>query len=438
MSNIIRRIKTINPRPPIFNSTTPLKSNHLSRHFHKFTPHLDDTSALQELLNDVESRRKARALASNDDDEEDEDDYAGVGSLIEKLDGHDCDRDDDDDDVATEDEKKGELMTDMLWMKHQLLLHSFCEAVTSDDAFDCMTKIHKFEEKHFHLLPEYRVIAQLSNRFKDSTGKHIYPIAQKLDRALRLLNWKQNFNPDNPASYRVIQQQEYAGGEVDEDETFDEMNERDDVLLEKVHSIGKKLEDRLAALEYAFGKKEKGLEEETKDLGDEGSSLMEGKKRPINRKGFDVQLIDVRRTSEVTKGGKVVNYTAVLACGNYNGVVGYAEATGPTIPIALQKAYEPCFQNLHYVDRYEDHTIAHPTQTTYKKTKVYLWPAKTTTGIKASRTVRTILHLAGFKNVKSKVVGLTNALDTVQAVFQALNAIETPNDVQENFGTTVG
>lgn len=35
-----------------------------------------------------------------------------------------------------------------------------------------------------------------------------------------------------------------------------------------------------------------------------------------------------------------------------------------------KQAYEKCFQNLHYVERYEEHTIAHAVQTTYKKTKV--------------------------------------------------------------------
>ncbi|PRQ44761.1 putative ribosomal protein S5 [Rosa chinensis] len=91
--------------------------------------------------------------------------------------------------------------------------------------------------------------------------------------------------------------------------------------------------------------------------------------------GFDIRLIDVNRTCKVTKGGQVVKYTAILVCGNYHGVVGYAKAKGPAVPIALQKAYEKCFQNLHHVERHEEHTIAHAIQTTYKKTKVYLWPA---------------------------------------------------------------
>ncbi|KAL5100998.1 hypothetical protein RYX36_005325 [Vicia faba] len=96
-----------------------------------------------------------------------------------------------------------------------------------------------------------------------------------------------------------------------------------------------------------------------RDLAEERIELTEKKRIPIFRKGFDVKLIDVIRTCKVTKGGQVVKYTAMLACGNYNGVVGFAKAKGPAVPVALQKAYEKCFQNLHYVERHEEHTIAH-------------------------------------------------------------------------------
>ncbi|MCI16706.1 putative 30S ribosomal protein S5, partial [Trifolium medium] len=57
----------------------------------------------------------------------------------------------------------------------------------------------------------------------------------------------------------------------------------------------------------------------------------------VSLNGFDVKLIDVNRTCKVTKGGQVVKYTAMLACGNYNGVVGFAKAKGPAVPVALQK-----------------------------------------------------------------------------------------------------
>lgn len=37
------------------------------------------------------------------------------------------------------------------------------------------------------------------------------------------------------------------------------------------------------------------------------------------------------------QGGQVVKYTAMLACGNYHGLIGFAKAKAPAVPIALQK-----------------------------------------------------------------------------------------------------
>uniref|UniRef100_A0A6N2LWL4 S5 DRBM domain-containing protein n=2 Tax=Salix TaxID=40685 RepID=A0A6N2LWL4_SALVM len=215
------------------------------------------------------------------------------------------------------------------------------------------------------------------------------------------------------------------------------MKERDDILLEKLNEIDKKLEDKLAELDYTFGKKGKVLEEEIRNLAEQRNSLTEKKRRPMYRKGFDDKVINVNRTCKVTKGGRVFKYTAMLACGNYHGVIGFAKAKGPRVHVAIQKAREKCFQNLHYVERHEEHTIANAVQTQYKKTKLYLWPAPTRTGMKAGKTVMAILNLAGFKNVKSKVIGSRNPYNTVRALFKALNAIETPKDVQEKFGRTV-
>lgn len=339
--------------------------------------------------------------------------------------------------------------------RHEELLDKFAKTETLDDAYSWMKRIDKFEEKHLQLRPEYRVIGELMNRMKVAVGKEKFLLQVKLNRAVRMVEWKEAFDPNDPANYGIIQddqagasadqledslekeQRAMQGEEDDDDLEFDDLKEKDTILLEKLNELDKKLEQKLAELDHTFGRKGRLLEEEIRDLAEERNSLTEQKRKPLYRKGFDVKLIDVNRTCKVTKGGQVIKYTAMLACGNYQGVVGFAKAKGPAVPVALQKAYEKCFQNLHYIERHEEHTIAHAIQTSYKKTKVYLWPASTQTGMKAGRTVLTILSLAGFKNVKSKVVGSRNPHNTVKAVFKALNAIETPKDVQEKFGRTV-
>ncbi|XP_011077111.1 golgin subfamily A member 6-like protein 6 [Sesamum indicum] len=424
----------------------------------------------QERAREREERIKA-GLDTADLDAEEEEDYMGVGPLIEKLEKEKAkgeprdlnryeeqtDSDSDDDDrFSKEAENKLIDQFEKKFKKHEELLDNFTKAETLDDAFKWMKRIDKFEEKHFQLRPEYRVIGELMNRLKVAEGKEKFLLQVKLNRALRMVEWKDAFDPNDPANYGVIQheqvgssvdhvehadlekEQETTRGERDADDLeFDDLKEKDNILLEKLNELDKKLEQKLAELDHTFGKKGKLLEEEIRDLAEERNSLTEQKRKPLYRKGFDVKLIDVNRTCKVTKGGQVVKYTAMLACGNYHGVVGFAKAKGPAIPVALQKAYEKCFQNLHYIERHEEHTIAHAIQTSYKKTKVYLWPAPTQTGMKAGRTVQTVLSLAGFKNVKSKVVGSRNPHNTVKALFKALNAIETPKDVQEKFGRTV-
>ncbi|KAK6136339.1 hypothetical protein DH2020_029910 [Rehmannia glutinosa] len=448
--------------------------------------------AQSERMREREERIKA-GLDVADLDAEDEEDYMGVGPLIEKLEKEKMkgdppnlnryeeptDSESDDDERSSQDAMNKQFdQFEKKFKKHEELLDKFTKADilfflcfilsktggpnivleidTFDDAFQWMKRIDKFEEKHFRLRPEYRVIGELMNRLKVAEGKEKFLLQVKLNRALRLVEWKDAFDPNDPANYGVIQheqvgssvdhvehadleneQQTVKGGDDDDELEFDDLKEKDNILLEKLNELDKKLEQRLAELDHTFGKKAKLLEEEIRDLAEERNSLTEQKRKPLYRKGFDVKLIDVNRTCKVTKGGQVVKYTAMLACGNYHGVVGFAKAKGPAIPVALQKAYEKCFQNLHYVERHEEHTIAHAIQTSYKKTKVYLWPASTQTGMKAGRTAQTILSLAGFKNVKSKVVGSRNPHNTVKALFKALNAIETPKDVQEKFGRTV-
>ena len=175
---------------------------------------------------------------------------------------------------------------------------------TLDDAFKWMNKIDKFEEKHLKLRPEYRVIGDLMNRLKVAEGKEKFILQQKLNRAMRLVKWKEAYDPNNPANYGVIQHEqvdssvdlvEHTGFEKEkqmihgddddeDDKEFDDMKEKDDILLEKLNSIDKKLEVKLAELDHTFGKKGKLLEEEIRDLAEERNALTEKKRRPLYRK----------------------------------------------------------------------------------------------------------------------------------------------------------
>ncbi|KAL6848429.1 hypothetical protein ACP4OV_021723 [Aristida adscensionis] len=448
-------------------------------------PQIQSERAVHELLAELErerqrEREERRAMAGKEEgekgeeEEEEEEDYLGVKPLIEKLERRkakeaaaadegfweptDSDSDEDDERYTPDAIKRRVDEFERKCKRHAELLRSFAEAETLDEAHKWMTKIDRFEERHLKLPLEYRVIGDMMNRLKDATGKERFILLQKLNRAVRLMEVKEAYDPSNPANFGLIQHQQVGSPEdivlnagfdkerqmiqgaddENDDEEFNETKERDDMLIEKLNAIEKKIEEKLADLDHTFGKKGRVLEEEIKDLVEERNSLSEKKRRPMYRKGFDVKVIDVNRTCKVTKGGQIAKFTALLATGNYHGVVGFAKAKGPTAKIAIQRAYEKCFQNLHYMERYEDHTIAHAIQAKYEKTKIYLWPGPMRSGMSAAgRTVETVLYLAGFSNVKSKIIGSRNPLNVIKALFIALNAIETPKDVQQKFGRTV-
>ncbi|GAA0168980.1 ribosomal protein [Lithospermum erythrorhizon] len=185
---------------------------------------------------------------------------------------------------------------------HQQLLNNFARSDNLDEAFSWMKRVDKFEEKHFNLRPEYRVIGELMNRLKVAQGKEKFLLQMKLNRAMRMMEWKEAFDPNDPANYGVIQQEqtvpsaeleENAGfekqkqliqGAEDDSMEFNDMKEKDDILLEKLTAIDKILEEKLAALDHTFGRKGKLLEEEIRDLAEERNSLTEQKRQPLYRK----------------------------------------------------------------------------------------------------------------------------------------------------------
>lgn len=288
-----------------------------------------DARIVQDLLTQVERDRlrekneRIRAgLDTANIDAECEEDYMGVGPLIEKLEKEKLkespqlnryeeptDSDSDEEDKEAYQKKFDDF--ERKFKKHEELLKNFTDADTLDDAFKWMHRIDKFEDKHFRLRPEYRVIGELMNRLKIVTEqKDKFLLQHKLNRALRLMQWKEAYDPDNPANYGVIQHEqvgpnvdalqqsgfekekqikqgdddEAAAGDSDDEEEFDDMKEKDNILLAKLDAIDKKLEEKLAELEYTFGKKGKALEEEIRDLAEERNELTEKKRRPLYRK----------------------------------------------------------------------------------------------------------------------------------------------------------
>lgn len=282
---------------------------------------------VRELLAQVErdkqrerDQRKKAGLGTADIDAEDDEDYMGVGPLIERLEKEnlkhvdpgllnmreeptDSESDEEDHRFTYEAIQKRQEILQKKYKRHDELIKNFAQSDNIDDSFKWMNRIDKFEEKHLAIRPEYCVIGDLMNRLKEASGKDKFLLQHKLNRAIRLVKWKEAYDPNNPANYGVIQnmqsqhdaedsdaekEKQLTKGALDDDdddeEEFDDMKETDDILMEKLNFIDRKLEEKLAQLDHTFGRRGKMLEEEIRDLAEERNSLTEKKRRPLFRK----------------------------------------------------------------------------------------------------------------------------------------------------------
>lgn len=139
---------------------------------------------------------------------------------------------------------------------------------------------------------------------------------------------------------------------------------------------------------------------------------------------FEQRLLDLKRVTRVTRGGKQLRFRACVAIGNKRGQVGIALAKGPDVSIAIDKAVRLAKKNLITVPTVND-TIPHWVKEKFGAAEVLIRPAIRGKGIKAGSVVRIILELAGVKNVTAKVLGSSNKINNAQVVINALKKLKT-------------
>ncbi|MFP4589750.1 MAG: 30S ribosomal protein S5 [Candidatus Acetothermia bacterium] len=145
---------------------------------------------------------------------------------------------------------------------------------------------------------------------------------------------------------------------------------------------------------------------------------------------FDDQVIDIRRVSKVTKGGRNLKFRVLVAVGNYKGVVGIGTGNTQEIPRAIQQGIRDANKNLIQVP-IENGTIPHQVTGQFKAGKVILKPAYRGTGIIAGDVVGTIARLAGLDNLLTKSLGTNNPLSLSKAVLEGFGRLKTPEEVAD-------
>jgi small subunit ribosomal protein S5 len=140
---------------------------------------------------------------------------------------------------------------------------------------------------------------------------------------------------------------------------------------------------------------------------------------------FKEKVLDLRRVTRVTAGGKRFRFRATIILGDEKGRVGAGIGKGLDVAQTIQKAKAIAKKNIITIPLV-DRTIPHEVEAKFSAAWVRLKPAKKGHGLIAGGAVRTVLALAGVKDITAKCLGrtpnkLTNALATLEALKKLKN-----------------
>ena len=148
------------------------------------------------------------------------------------------------------------------------------------------------------------------------------------------------------------------------------------------------------------------------------------------------KVVAISRVAKVVKGGRTFRFSAVVVVGDENGHIGIGNGKAAEVPDAIKKAIQDAKKNLVEVPIVET-TIPHEYVGEFGSAKVMLKPAGKGTGVIAGGSVRPVLELAGYKDIRTKVIGTSNPRNVVYATINALTNMMTVEQVAKKRGKKV-
>ena len=149
------------------------------------------------------------------------------------------------------------------------------------------------------------------------------------------------------------------------------------------------------------------------------------------------RVVQIRRVSKTVKGGKKMSFRAIIVVGNEKGQVGVGVGKAGDVIGAVRKGVSDGKKNLVRVPLTPSNSI--PTLSIGRDgaANVLIRPAAPGTGVIAGGSIRTVLELAGIKNVLAKRLGSKTPLNNARAAMLALSQLRTHKSVSRERGISL-
>lgn len=157
----------------------------------------------------------------------------------------------------------------------------------------------------------------------------------------------------------------------------------------------------------------------------------------VSQLELEDKVVSIKRVTKVVKGGRNFRFAALVVVGDRNGHIGAGLGKATEIPEAIRKGKQDAEKKLITLPLDENGSVPHDFTGKFGSATVLMKRSPEGTGIIAGGPARTVLELAGFKNVRTKSLGSNNKQNVVLATINGLSQLKTPEEVAALRGISV-
>lgn len=146
-----------------------------------------------------------------------------------------------------------------------------------------------------------------------------------------------------------------------------------------------------------------------------------GEPRERVKPEFDSKMIDIRRVTRVSSGGRRYSFSVAVVAGDRKGRVGVGLGKAVDTSLAIEKATREAKKHLVKVPLSAGMIIPHATEAKFGSARIMAFPARGS-GIVAGSSARTVIELAGVKDICAKIMsGSKNKVNIARAMIMAFD-----------------